>query len=193
VQAVADTGTAETFDRLIASDDEYLVACGVVGLGARWAHGDETVEGRLRRHATDSRWRVREAVAMALQRLGDADVERLLAVVADWVEDPDPLVERAAVAAVCEPRLIVRPDASAQAIRTCRRATDLLLALPPPDRRRPEVRTLRQALGYAWSVAVAADPAPGLAAFRALAETSDPDAAWIVRENLRKKRLRRLL
>jgi hypothetical protein len=55
------------------------------------------------------------------------------------------------------------------------------------------VRTLRQALGYAWSVAVAADPEPGLTAFTALRDDPDPDVAWVVRENLRKKRLQRLL
>ena len=54
------------------------------------------------------------------------------------------------------------------------------------------MRTLRQALGYCWSVAVAADPESGLAAFRALDE-SDPDVAWIVRSNAGKARLTGLL
>lgn len=192
LQAVADAGARPTFDALIASGDEYLTACGVVGLGASWATGDETVERRLHEHASDARWRVREAVAMALQRVGDADLPLLLQVVATWVEDPDPYVERAAVAAVCEPRLLAHPDAAAAAIRTCRRATDLLRARPAETRRLPAVRTLRQALGYAWSVAVVADPGPGLPAFTALRDVADADVAWIVRENLRKKRLQRL-
>lgn len=193
IQAVADVGDRVMFDRLIASDDTYLTACGVVGLGTLMATGDLTIEPRLRRHASDPRWRVREAVAMALQRVGDSDLHRLLEIVVDWVEDPDPLVQRAAVAAICEPRLIVQPGPAAVAVRVCQRATDLLRLRPADVRALPDVRTLRQGLGYAWSVAVAADPTPGLAAFAALREVPDSDVAWIVRENLRKKRLQRLL
>jgi hypothetical protein len=55
------------------------------------------------------------------------------------------------------------------------------------------VRSLRQALRHDRSVAVAADPEPGLAAFDALRGIPDPDVCWVVRENLKKKRLRRLL
>jgi len=36
---------------------------------------------------------------------------------------------------------------------------------------------------------VAADPEHGLAAFVPLTESSDPDVAWVVRENLTKKRM----
>lgn len=192
-QAVADVGDRSTFDALIATDDEYLTFCGVLGLGAVMASGDRAVEERLRRHAADERWRVREAVAMALQRVGDADLPRLLGVVRAWVEDDDPLVQRAAAAGICEPRLLASAEAAATAVDVCRRATDALAARPPEERRDPRVRTLRQGLGYCWSVAVAADPVPGLAAFARLEESDDPDVAWIVRENRGKKRLAALL
>ncbi len=56
-----------------------------------------------------------------------------------------------------------------------------------------QVRALRKALGYCWSVAVAADPAAGLARFRALEHDDDSDVQWIVRENSKKSRLARLL
>ncbi len=105
VQAVADEGDAARLDALIDTDDEYLVMCGVVGLGRLLAEGAEVVP-RLRRHAMDSRWRVREAVAMALQRLGDADLPRLVDLASDWANDDHPLVQRAAVAGICEPRLL---------------------------------------------------------------------------------------
>jgi hypothetical protein len=193
IQAAADIGDRAMFDQLIASDDEYLTSCGVVGLGKILATGDPGIESRLRLHAADPRWRVREAVAMALQRVGDADLGRLQQIVLDWVEDADPLVQRAAVAAVCEPRLIRKPEAAAVAIRVCQRVTELLCARPADARTLPSVRTLRQALGYGWSVAVAADPAPGLVAFDALRALPDNDVSWIVRENLKKKRLQRLL
>ncbi|TMR89108.1 HEAT repeat domain-containing protein [Nonomuraea basaltis] len=193
-QAVADTGDQSRFDEFIATDDEYLVFCGVVGLGRLLAEGaGAEVERRLRGHAADQRWRVREAVAMALQRLGDADLPRLLEVVTRWAGDENPLVQRAAAAGVCEPRLLASPDAAACAIEVCARATKALAARPLDQRGNADVRTLRQGLGYCWSVAVAADPAAGLPAFRSLATGDDPDVAWIVRENTKKARLAKLL
>jgi hypothetical protein len=61
---------------------------------------------RLHALASDARWRVREDVAMALRRLGGADPPRLFALAAAWAKDEDPLVQREAVAGVCEPRLL---------------------------------------------------------------------------------------
>jgi hypothetical protein len=189
VQAVADAGDPETFEMLLGTGEEYLTMCGVVGLGALLAAGDHAVEERLRVLARDDRWRVREGVAMALQRLGDADLPRLLRLAEDWVGDPHPLTQRAAAAGLCEPRLLTTPEAAATAVGVCRRATDALAALPPGRRRDVHVRVLRQGLGYCWSVAVAADPAPGLAAFAELGRSDDPDVAWVVRENRKKRRL----
>ena len=194
LRAVADIGDLATYDALIDTDDEYLTCCGVVGLGAELAaRPDGRLLARLRAYASDPRWRVREAVAMALQRLGDADLDRLRSVVLDWADDPDPLVQRAAAAAICEPRLLESAEATATAVEVCQRVTSSLIRRPRTERRNADVRTLRRGLGYCWSVAVAADPVPGLAAFAALAVSTDPDVAWIVRENRGKKRLARLL
>ena len=193
-RAVAEEADPALLDELIATDDEYLVFCGVVGLGRLL--GDEAgggVERRLRVHATDGRWRVREAVAMALQRTGDADLPYLLDLVLDWADDPDALVQRAAAAAVCEPRLLTTPRAAVTAVEVCSRVTRSLAARPAAERHDPAVRVLRQGLGYCWSVAVAADPSYGLPRFRALADCEDRDVGWIVRTNSKKARLARLL
>lgn len=136
---------------------------------------------------------------MALQRLGDADLVRLTTIVLAWADDPDPRLQRAAVAGVCEPRLLQTSEMAATALDACRRTTAWLAALPASRRREPDVRILRKGLGYCWSVALAADPNAGAPAFRALiASVSgegdvDRDVAWIVRENLKKKRLTGLL
>lgn len=193
-QAVADEGEPAQFDAFIAADDEYLVFCGVIGLGRRLAeHAGADIERRLREHATDPRWRVREAVAMALQRLGDADLQRLLRLVTTWAGDPHPLVQRAAAAAICEPRLLATANAASRAVGVCAEITSALAARPAAERKDAGVRTLRQALGYCWSVAVAADPAAGLPRFHELTGYGDRDVDWIVRENRKKARLARLL
>ncbi len=166
---------------------EFLVACGVVGLGRL------VVQGRLgfddlRPHARDERWRVREAVAMALQRIGAADMDRLLGVAAGWVHG-DRLEQRAVVAGLAEPVLLREPR-HARAVLS---ALDEITATMPgaADRGRDPFRILRQALGYAWSVAIAALPGQGTALLDRWCGSADPDVRWIVRENLRKSRMAR--
>jgi hypothetical protein len=110
-----------------------------------------------------------------------------------WAVDPDPLVQRAAVAGVCEPRLLLPPAAAAVALEICGTVTTTLAVRPREERRTDGVRSLRQALGYCWSVAVAADPEAGVPRFLALADNPDRDVMWIVRENGRKARLVRAL
>jgi HEAT repeat protein len=176
--AVADIADPQTLDALIGTGDEYLVFCGVNGL---------TDERRLREHAKDTRWRIREAVAIALQRLGDPS--RLDRIVRAWVEDDDPLVQRAAIAAICEPRLLRTAPARALALEACGIATASLKDHPRSDGR----KVLRQALGYCWSVAIAADPDAGLPVLQALQGDPDPDVRWIVSENKKKNRLAKLL
>ncbi|UIN31599.1 HEAT repeat domain-containing protein [Microbacterium binotii] len=171
-------------------DDEFTAMCVATAYSAR-ADEAEYAAAALRA-ASDDRWRVREGVAMGLQLLGDRDASRLTEIVTAWAESDDPLVQRAAVAAVCEPRLLRSPASAAVAVGVCGRATELLARRPLTERRDADVRTLRQALGYGWSVAIAADPAPGLAAFQGL-DPSDADVAWIIAENRKKKRLSVLL
>jgi hypothetical protein len=190
LHAVADEADPARIRRYAASPDEYEGACGAVGLGRLLAAGDDHVLLELMPLACDERWRVREGVAMALQRLGDAHMPALLAVAADWAGG-GPLLQRAALAGVCEPRFLAAPEVAEAVLDLVDRVTASLIALASGERRRGDVRVLRQALGYCWSVAVAALPVDGFARLERWADLDDPDARWIVRENLKKARLSR--
>lgn len=186
----ADIAMAED---LVATGDEFATVCGAVALGRYLGDGDRTHLDVLHRLAGDDRWRVRESAAMALQRAGDDDLGACFAVAEVWAGDADPLVRRAAVAAVCEPRLLRDPADARRALKMLAEITAGVAATPADRRRDPSVRTLRQALGYGWSVVVAIDPGDGLPVFERLQTSSDPDVGWIVRENHKKARLRRVL
>jgi hypothetical protein len=166
-----------------------LAAAGIVGLGRFLADRADLLD-RLHELAGDPRWRVREAVAMAFQRAGAADPVVLLGLLRPWVTDPDPLVQRAVVAALCEPALLRDANVAAQVIAILDAITSSLAARA--DRRSETVRVLRKALGYGWSVAIVASPEAGRPAFERLIGVADPDVRWIVRENLGKSRLSRL-
>jgi hypothetical protein len=97
-----------------------------------------------------------------------------------------PYEARAAVAAICEPRLLRMPPAVGAAVRILDTATERLVAIPRP--RGEPGRVLGLALGYAWSVAVAASPPAALPAFERWAASDDADVRRLVRLNLTKAR-----
>jgi hypothetical protein len=61
--------------------------------------------------------------------------------------------------------------------------------VPRSERRNDDFRVLRRTLGYTLSVVTAASPEQGFALMRECASWHDHDVHWILRENLRKKRL----
>jgi hypothetical protein len=188
--AVAELAPPDMLWRYAHSADEYRASCGAAGLGRLVAQGDERALSALRGLASDGRWRVREGVAMALQRVGDSDSRLLLRIAADWAGDPHPLVKRAAVAGPCEPRLLADTEVAGRVLALLDTVTEALARWPSSGRRDPQLRTLRQALGYCWSVAVAAAPGPGFDRLERWARSADADVRWILRENLKKARLR---
>lgn len=190
LSAVAEVADAERIRRYAASDDEYQAACGAAGLGRLLVEGDSSAAGRLRLLASDRRWRVREGVAMALQRLGDDDPDALWRLAEEWVDGP-PLVQRAVAAGVCEPRLLRTREAAHRALGLLDRITVSFAGVDRTLRRAEGYRVLRQGLGYCWSVAAAALPAEGFAALERWAEVPDADVQWIVHSNLGKARLAR--
>jgi hypothetical protein len=168
--------------------DCFLACVGTVGLGRLVASGYRSLLPRLRRASGDPRWRVREAVAMALQAWGDVDPQALLGELPAWVS-ATPLEGRAAMAALCEPRLLGDPTMVAGTLAILDRLTASVR--DSHDRRADGVRVLRKALGYGWSVAIAADIELGLPAFERWLQDPNPDVRWIVRQNLGKARLAR--
>lgn len=197
VQAAADEGNEPLFRRLLSfgpdqapanSPHEFLALCGVVGLGRLLAEGQAEALETLRRCASDPRWRIREGVAMALQRLGEADMDALLQAMAEWSEG-NSLEKRAAAAALCEPRLLRVREHAQRTLQILDRITCSVGGASAEERKHDDFRVLRQALGYCWSVAVAALPEEGQAAMEKWFSSDDPDVRWIMRENLRKQRL----
>ncbi|MDQ0730841.1 HEAT repeat domain-containing protein [Arthrobacter sp. B1I2] len=187
-EAFADMADPALIRWCSGSQDEYLATCGAVGWGRLLTEGDGQAAQTLRALASDPRWRVREGVAMALQRLGDTNMPALWALVQDWVAGP-PLVQRAVAAGICEPRLLGAPQDAARALEALDRITASVVGADAGTRRTEPFRVLRQGLGYCWSVAIAASPAAGFRLLERWAATPDRDVRWMVRENLKKARL----
>jgi hypothetical protein len=143
----------------------------------------------LKFHANDPRWRVREAVAMALQRWGKVEMPSLLVEMRTWCEG-SPLEQRAAAAAICEPALLDDPSLDTQVFSILDSITEGITVRQ--DRRSDAFKTLRKGMGYCWSVAVATYPQAGKARMMRWIGTDDPDVRWVMKSNLAKKRLTRM-
>jgi hypothetical protein len=189
--AAADEASPALIHHYAVDGDEYLASCGAMGLGRLAVEGDASAEAALHALADDSRWRVREGVAMGLQRVGDSDPRRLLSICTDWLEDGSWLVQRAVVAGLCEPRLLGEAGFVEDVLDILDRVTAKLAAASNDERIGEDFRTLRKGLGYCWSVVIAALPDPGFDRFERWAGRDNRDVRWVVRENMRKSRMRR--
>jgi len=197
-QAVAEEGTQEHFMRWISigpdaassnSPGVFLVVCGTIGLGRLIAGGQIGLLPILRRCASDPRWRVREGVAMALQRWGDKDMDALLAEMNAWSQG-NLLEQRAAAAALCEPRLLGHAGHAHAVLQLLDSITTCIQQVS--QRKDDDFKVLRQGLAYCWSVAVAALPAEGKAYMEKWFANKDKDIIWIMKQNLQKNRLARM-
>ena len=197
-QAVAAEGQESQFQHWLALDAdqaptnspaEFLPFCGVLGLGRLTAEGKRDHLTTLRLCASDSRWRMREAVAMALQKLGRIDMSALLDEMQDWSKG-NALEQRAAAAALCEPILLRQEQDTRRVLHIL---DDITVSIRQvKDRKDAGFKALRKGLGYCWSVAVAALPDEGKETMEKWFSSEDKDILWIMKQNLRKKRLERM-
>jgi hypothetical protein len=183
---VAEEADADVLWQLSASKDEYLALCGTAGLGRIALLEPDTVMSWLRELASDPRWRVREGVAMALQRIGRENMPMLLAEMKAWMHG-DAFVQRAVVAGLCEPPILKNNAESVQVLEILDRITSSMAS--SSDRRGDGFRVLRQALGYGWSVAAAAAPENAVPYLQKWLQSKDKDVVWIMQSNLAKARM----
>lgn len=198
LQAVVELGSEQAFLRYLDLDsrnpmantsEEFLAICGTAGLGRLVAEGKREFLNNLCRQASDQRWRIRESVAIALQLLGETDMDLLLSEMRIWAKG-NLLERRAVVAALCELKLLRPQNTAHQVLELLDRITEDLLVIK--DRKAEDFKVLRKALGYGWSVAVVAEPPQGKELLEKWFSSEDRDICWIMKENLRKERLNRM-
>jgi hypothetical protein len=197
-QVVADEGDRDMFEHFLRNTPqvaptndphEFLAFCGVVGLGRLLAEGDEKILDELRPYASDPRWRLREGVAMALQRLGKENMARLLTAMDEWSMG-NWLEKRAAAAALAEPALLHDEKDALKALQLLDRITASMEN--SKDAKSGNYKILQQGLSYCWSVVVVAAPDEGKKLMEKWLVCADPAIRRIMQENLKKNRLIRM-
>ncbi len=197
-QAVAEVGDAEKFLLLLKftpekapvnTQQEFLAFCGTLGLGKLIDGGKKEYLEELRLLASDSRWRIREAVAMALQIYGVNHMEELIIEMEEWAEGND-YEKRATAAALCEPKLLKQKEQVSKVLQILDKITDSIYSIL--DRKNEGFIALKKGMAYCWSVAIVGNPDEGKRLFEKWTTSSDKDIYWIIKENLKKERLNRM-
>lgn len=173
---------------------EFTILCGLIALGACaavWPDWRAWALALLEERALSPCWRLREGVVMAYQQLLPVASAETLERLTHLAAEGSLLQQRAAVAALAEPTLLQDQRFVAAALRIQRQVLERLHQLTSAERRQLAFRSLRQTLGYSLSVVTAAAPDEGFALMQTCASWNDKDIAWILRENLKKKRLAR--
>jgi hypothetical protein len=194
-QAFAEIGNEKLIQKYLTIDTEdaptnsakvFLTFCGVVGLGTLVNRGKKEYLKEIHHFASDTRWRIREAVAMALQRIGDVDINLALPE-AKELSHGNFLEKRAAAAALCEPRLLKSEGAAIVVLEMLDDITNSIVGFN--DKNDENFDVLKKGLAYCWSVAVAACPEKGKKFMEKWVQSKDKNIAWIMKENLKKNRL----
>lgn len=174
---------------------EFLPFCAVQALGALHTHVTEAlraeIESALRRAANDSRWRLREACAFGLQRVGTSSPSSLMQLIEAWVQAPTLLELRAVLVGLADPGLLETPAMVTFALETADRVMDAAISSGEDALHSEPGKVLQKALGFAPSVLVAAAPVEGFPLLEAWADRGSITAAKAVAANLRKARLAR--
>jgi len=188
---VAQQGNKKQFEQFLTvqakenTPEVFLVFCGVLGLG-KLAASEPKQFACLRAYASDPRWRIREAVATGLQLVGDQDMQLLIKEMGQWGQG-NWYEKRAAAAALAEPRLLKEPHIVQRVLQILDQITASMQEADNP--KEEAFKVLRQAMGYCWSVAVAALPKAGQPAMEKWLASPNPDIRWMMKENLKKNRL----
>ncbi|HEX7555875.1 MAG TPA: hypothetical protein VF338_04570 [Leptolinea sp.] len=176
-------------DAPVNSALEFLTFCGVLGQGRLYNEGDARALDRIIHAASDSRWRTREAAANALQQIGKKDIVKLTKIL-PRLANGNQFEQRCAVAAICEPSLLVDPVV----IHFPLQLLDLITTSfsKYPGKKEEGYIALKKGLAYGWSVAAAANLDYGKPKMEKWLQVEDKDVRRVMQENLKKNRLIRL-
>jgi len=134
---------------------EFLPFCGTYAIGALGSICPKYLDKallRLKELARDSRWRTREAVAMAVQKLLERQPKRTLKILDGWIENSNWLAMRAVAAGVAEPRVLRDEQTARKALEFHKKI--LAKILRTTERKSSEFKTMRKGLGYTLSVVI---------------------------------------
>jgi hypothetical protein len=172
----------------------YLPFCALHGLGGLYLGAplvdQEEISKLLRQSANSEKWRLREAVTLGLQFIGERNPEAMMAVLRGWSPDATLLEERAIVCTIAHPPILAAHlNIAVEGLGSADEALHRVHETPPLERGQEPFKVLAKGLAFAVSVIVAAAPEHGFGLMRRWVGVDDADIDKILKENLKKDRL----
>ncbi|MFX0004865.1 MAG: hypothetical protein ACFE9J_15465 [Candidatus Hermodarchaeota archaeon] len=171
---------------------EFLTFCGTIGLGSFIFRNDnlqDEILAKLKILASDSRWRVREAVAMALWQMIKSNPDKILEELKVWINIQNWLEIRALAAGLAEPDLLRDKNFAEKALDIYKQIFKTISKADHIERISESFKIMKRGFGYSLSVIVKEIPEIGFNYMEELAKVDDNDINWILKENLKKNRL----
>lgn len=173
-------------DNLKNSPEEFVGMCGIVGLCCLQKVNPQNAITTVRQYASHSSWRIREAVAIGIQKMVDENLCDVIKILDGWTSGND-YEKRAVIASLCEPKLL---NDKSNVKRILNILSKMMASFASVTGTLSEGQiALRKAAGYCWSVAIVASPEDGKKSFEKLLPAKNKHILWIIRENLKKNRL----
>lgn len=188
-------GTPEQVESIQNSHEEFGVMCGVARTCMLKRDRLQELVIELKSYANHSSWRVREAVCIGLQEVAKGiGTPPVLDAIKRWSNGND-FEKRAFVATLCEPALLKDSQTNMKILDALGEITSGFESVT--SKLDVGQTSLRKALGYCWSVAIVYEPEYGKELFEKmiknmLYKSDNKHVLWIIKENLKKKRLIKL-
>ncbi len=173
---------------------EFVTLCGIIASGTcasievGWRVDTFAL---LHAYAGNPHLRMRGGVATAYRHLLTAVPEETSEHLISLAREGSYFQQCVAIVTMDEQHLLYIPCVLTTALQMQRIVLEHVHNAPLTVRKRKDFYALRQALGYMLSVITVVAPEQGFALMRECATWNDPDITWILRENLKKKRLAR--
>ncbi|OBZ18050.1 hypothetical protein A8L34_00200 [Bacillus sp. FJAT-27264] len=179
-------------DAPINTPCEFLPFCALQAMGAYFYYAELTrkqiILEKCQAAMNDDRWRMREAAAMALQRIGEREFNVIQSLFDSIALQANPLEKRAFVATLAHPPLLKEPSHVLYALQLSEQILDEITA-GQVNYIAEDYRVLSKGLEYAVSLFVERAPEAGFALLAKFAGSGDKRIQKIVKSNLGKARL----
>lgn len=169
--------------------EEFVMMCGIIGLCTINKTKPKIALNQIEEYANSSSWRVREAVAMGIQELIQIKTDEVLHILDDWSLKNDKY-KRCLIAGLCEPKNLKNKNILDSAFNYLNKFTEEFSSYS--NKLTEDQKILRKALAYAWSVAIVEDVEQGKSLFAKFVDYNNKNILWIVKNNLKKNRLKKM-
>lgn len=172
------------------SPEEFVLMCGLAAAIYNNASTGNAIPLNLTQYANHESWRVREGICFGFQKSKNfMEPAEMLSALMPLLSGTA-LEQRTYIATLCEPSLLKN---YIQANHVLESLLDVTLTnFNQNEKLSDDLKVLRKALAYCWSVALCGDEADPSTFKQLLNYRSSKHIQWILRENLKKNRLQKL-